>query len=83
MSLNFLQKYQTDLDFKEFVDSTNTDEVLMDFIFSLYMRFGKDTIKEAGMFINANLLNIDRVIEYYTNCNEFEKCALLSKIKDN
>lgn len=78
---SFLHKYYTDPEFKDFIDAANQEEVLMEFAYSLYRKFGKDTIKEAYTVVNHDLLDIDRVIQYFEKSGEFEKCQQLLEIK--
>lgn len=79
----FLNKYSTDPEFKLFIDTVSTDSnILMDFIYSVYLKYGEETIKEASAFINHDMLNIDSVISHFEKTGEFEKCQKLLEIKN-
>ena len=78
----FLIKYATDPGFKEFIDSINSNnELLMDFVYNLYMEFGINTPQEVSHLINYNLLNLDNLIRFFEDKGEFEKCQKLMEIK--
>ena len=77
----FLIKYATDPGFKDFIDTINNDELLMEFVYSLYMEFGTNAPKEVSHLINANLLNLDNLIKFFEEKGEFEKCQNLMEIK--
>lgn len=79
----FIAKYTTDPGFKDFIDTINTNnEVLMDFVYELYMVYGINTTKEASPLINSSLLNIDTLIRFFEEKGEFEKCQKLVEIKN-
>jgi len=78
----FIAKYTADPGFKDFIDTINTNnEVLMDFVYELYMVYGINTIKESSHLINSSLLNIDTLIRFFEEKGEFEKCQKLVEIK--
>jgi hypothetical protein len=78
----FLIKYTTDPGFKDFIDTINSNnEVLMEFVYNLYMIYGINTQKEASHLINASLLNIDNLIKFFEEKGEFERCQNLVEIK--
>ena len=77
----FVDKYVKDEDFRGFVDSMENEEVINSFVYDLYMKYGKNTFEVAGPWVNRDLLDIDKLIEYFTNIDEFEKCSELNKIK--
>ena len=77
----FLIKYATDPGFKDFIDTINNDELLMEFVYSLFMEFGANAPKEVSHLINANLLNLDNLIKFFEEKGEFEKCQNLMEIK--
>lgn len=80
---DFILKYNTESDFKEFVDEINSNEVLMEFAYELYMLYGADTKKETFMYVNCEILDIDKIIFYFEEKLEFEKCEKLIKIKNS
>jgi hypothetical protein len=78
----FLIKYTTDPGFKDFIDTINSNnEVLMEFVYNLYMVYGINAQKEASHLINASLLNIDNLIKFFEEKGEFERCQKLVEIK--
>jgi hypothetical protein len=77
----FIRKYSTDPGFREFIESTNKDEVICEFAYELYLKFGTRTISETYMLINSNLLDIDKTIKYFESIEEYEKAKKLTEIK--
>jgi hypothetical protein len=80
---NFLLKYNTESDFKEFIDDINKNEILMEFAYELYIKFGKKTKQETFMFVNAEILDLEKLIQFFEENGEFEKCEKLVKIKNS
>lgn len=79
----FLLKYNTESDFREFINDINKDEILMEFGYLLYLKFGKETIEKTRKYVNQDYINLDKLIGYFESISEFEKCEILNKIKKN
>ena len=77
----FSDLYTTDPDFKKFIDKMGDDDFMKTFVYDLYERFGTNTRDITYPWINRNLLDIDNLIEYFKNIEDFEKCSYLNKIK--
>lgn len=80
---DFLLKYNTESDFKKFIDELNDRDVLMEFAYELYMRYGKNTKEITYLYVNAEILDIDELISYFEDNGDFEKCDKLVKIKND
>lgn len=78
---NFMLKYNTESDFKEFVDDINKQDILMDFAYELYMKYGNNTIKITSLYVNAEILNLKKIISFFEEKGEFEKCKKLIEIQ--
>ena len=77
----FNHRYTQDPGFRDFVEATNKDEVLYDFGYELFLKFGENTLEETAMLVNPKIINIDNLIEYYEGAGEFERCQKLVEIK--
>lgn len=80
---DFLLKYNTESDFKKFIDELNDKDVLMEFAYELYMKYGKNTMEITSLYVNAEILDIDELISYFEDIGDFEKCDKLVKIKND
>jgi hypothetical protein len=77
----FIHKHTNDAGFRDFIEATNKDEVLFDFGYELYLKFGENTLAEASHWVNPKILDIDNIINYYEKEGEFERCHALAAIK--
>jgi hypothetical protein len=80
---DFLLKYNTESDFKEFIDDINSNDILMEFAYELYIMFGKKTKQETFMYVNSEILDLEKLISFFEEKGEFEKCEKLVKIKNS
>jgi hypothetical protein len=80
---DFLLKYNTESDFKEFIDDINSNDILMEFAYELYIMFGKKTKEETFMYVNSEILDLEKLISFFEEKGEFEKCEKLVKIKNS
>jgi len=78
----FHNRYKQDPGFREFIEATNKDEVLFDFGYELWLKFRENTLEQAAYWVNPKIINITAIINYYEGCGEFERCQILTDIKN-
>lgn len=78
----FNKRYASDEGFRDFIDTTNKDEVLNYYGYLLYRRFGVNTTSVAAKWVNPKVLDLISLIKYFEKEGEFEKCTHLINIQN-
>lgn len=77
----FNNRFTTDEGFRDFINTTNLDEVLYDFGYHLFLHFGANTVELVSHWVNPKVIDIENLISYFEKEGEFEKCTKLIEIK--